>query len=188
MITLKLRSDNFKKVVSAAVKALKAGQILICPTDTVYGLIGNFSDKKSVAKIYAIKNRPRNKPVSVFVENIAMAKRLIKINKEQESFLRQVWPGPVICVLPAKKGESTIGIRAPKHKFIVELIRRVGPLAQTSANIADQPASTKISQVLAQFEGKEYQPDLVIDAKNLKPAKPSMVVDLTISPFRVLRS
>jgi L-threonylcarbamoyladenylate synthase len=175
---------NLKK----AVEAIKEGKIIVCPTDTVYGLICDAADKKAIERLYQIKKRPRNKPIPIFVRDIKMAKKLVKINPNQEKFLKKVWPGPVTAILPAKKKKGTLGIRVPNHKFVLNLFKHLGrPLAETSANISGQPASTKIKEVLKQFEGKSIQPDLVIDAGNLKKSRPSIVIDLTIWPPKILR-
>ncbi|MEK7503530.1 MAG: L-threonylcarbamoyladenylate synthase [Patescibacteria group bacterium] len=158
-----------------AARAIENGDVLVCPTDTVYGLICDAENKKAVEKIYKIKQRPKNKLIPIFTSDIKMAKKLTKINSRQEKFLKQVWPGPVTAVFHYKKP----GIRVPNHKFLLHLIKRVGPLAETSANISGEPPTTKIKEVLKYFKARKYQPDLVLDAGDLKPAKPSQVIDLT---------
>lgn len=173
-----------KPNLSKAVEAIKSGKVLVCPTDTVYGLVCDAGNKKAVDKIYKIKKRPKNKLLPVFVKDIKMAKKFVKINSKQEKFLKKTWPGAVTAVL--KKEEPAI--RIPNYKFVLELIERIGgPLTESSANISGKPASTKIKEVLRQFEGKKYQPDLVIDAGNLKPSRPSQVIDLTGPEPKVLR-
>ena len=112
-----------------------------------------------------------------------MAKKLAEIDFKQEKFLKHAWPGPVTAVFHHKKP----GIRIPNHKFVLDLVERIGPLAETSANISGEPASTKIREVLKQFEGQKYQPDFVIDAGNLKKSRPSKVIDLTVWPPKILR-
>jgi L-threonylcarbamoyladenylate synthase len=174
---------NIKK----AVRAIKEGKVLVCPTDTVYGLVCNAANKKAVEKIYKIKNRPKSRLLPIFVNNIGMAKKLVKIDSRQEKYLKKVWPGPVTAILRKKRGSGTIGIRMPHYGFVLNLVKHIGPLAETSANISGQPASTKIKEVLKQFEGRKYQPDLIIDAGDLPKNKPSKVVDLTVYPFRVIR-
>jgi len=174
--------------LSKAVKAIKSGKVLVCPTDTVYGLVCDMSNKETVGKFFLIKQRPPNKPIPIFVKGIAMAKEFAEINKKQEAFLRKVWPGAVTAVLKSKKGEGTIGMRIPKYKFILDIIRILGrPLAETSANLSGQPSTTKIKEVIKYFKGREYGPDLVLDAGDLKPAKPSQVIDFTGSEPKVLR-
>ena len=184
MIILKLNKKNSKEIVQESARAIKKGKILICPTDTVYGLVCDFFNKKAVARMYKIKKRPRSKLFPVFVKNIKMAKKIVKINPEQEGFLKKAWPGAVTVVIEKKKS----AVRLPKYKFIIDLINNVGqPLAETSANISGKPGSTRIKEVMKQFKNSKYKPDLIIDAGNLKKSRPSVVVDLTIFPPKILR-
>lgn len=172
--------ENNKEVI----EIIKKGGVVICPTDTVYGLICDATNKKAVAKIFKIKKRPRKKLIPIFVSDIKMAKKFADISLEQEKFLKQVWPGKVTAVFHRKKP----GLRIPDYKLVLNLIRRTGPLAETSANISGQPASTKIKEVLKQFEGRKYQPDFVINEGNLPKSKPSKIIDLTVIPYKILRS
>ena len=166
-----------------AIKALRLGMVLVCPTDTVYGLICDAANKKAVEKIYKIKKRPKNKLLPIFVKDIKMAKEFVEINPKQEKFLKKVWPGAVTVVIEKNKS----AFRMHNHKFVLNLVKHAGPLAETSANISGQPATTKIKEVLKYFKGRKYGPDLIIDAGDLKPAKPSQVVDFTGSKPKVLR-
>ena len=86
---MEARKPDLKKAVSA----VKSGNVLVCPTDTVYGLICSAKNKKAVARIFLIKKRPRNKPLPIFVSSVAMAKKLAKIDKIREEFLKKAWPG-----------------------------------------------------------------------------------------------
>ena len=178
---MEIIKPNLKK----AVGAIKEGKVLVCPTDTVYGLICDATNKEAVGRLYKIKKRPKKKLIPVFVSSIKMAKKIAKINSRQEGYLKKVWPGPVTAVFDYKKP----GIRMPNHKWLLDLVKQLNrPLAETSANISGQPASTKIKEVLKQFEGIKHQSDLVIDAGDLPESKPSKVIDLTIWPPKVLRS
>ena len=179
---MEITKPNLKK----AIKAIREGKVLICPTDTVYGLICYFSNKRAVERLYKIKKRPKWKLLPIFVKDIKMAKKLARIDKKQEDFLRKVWPGKTTVILKSKK-KGTIAIRIPNHKFVLGLAKHTGPLAESSANISGRPASTKIKDGLRQFDKQKYQPDLVIDAGNLPKAKPSKVIDLTIWPPKILR-
>jgi len=157
------------------IKALRRGMVLVCPTDTVYGLVCSANNKKAVERIYKIKKRPKNKLLPIFVRDVKMAKKLVKINPEQEKFLKKVWPGAVTVVIERKKS----ALRIPNHKFVLNLVKHAGPLAETSANISGEAPTTKIAEVLKYFKGRKYQPDLVLDAGDLKKSKPSKVIDLT---------
>lgn len=188
MIILPIKKQSSSEVVDKTLGTIKSGGVVVCPTDTVYGLVCDFSNKMAVKKVFQIKNRPRHKLLPVFVNGVKMAEKLAEINRKQEKTLGNVWPGAVTFILKSKKGGKTIGLRMPKDKFILSVIKKLGrPLAETSANISEKPATTKIKEVLEYFKGERYQPDLILDAGDLKPAKPSQVVDLTGSKPRVLR-
>jgi L-threonylcarbamoyladenylate synthase len=171
------------QIIKKVVEIIKNGGVVIAPTDTVYGLICDSTNKKAVEKIFKIKKRPKKKLIPIFVSDIKMAKKFADISPKQEKFLKQVWPGKVTAVFPYKKP----GLRIPDYKLVLSLVKRVGPLAESSANISGQPASGNIKEVLKQFKGKKYQPDFIINAGNLPKSKPSKVIDLTIWPPKTLR-
>lgn len=184
------------QIVKTTAKLIKQGKVIVCPTDTVYGLIADATNKKAVGKIFKIKKRRIKKPIPIFVKNLKMAKKLVKIDKNQERILKSVWPGKVTVVLKRKKtkiklygvDKRTIALRIPKYKLVTELLKKLNlPLTGTSANISGKPLSTKIKEVVAQFKNQRYQPDLIIDTGNLPKSKPSIVLDLTILPPKILR-
>ena len=194
MEVLKVNPKNFKGVIIQVVESIKRGKVIICPTDTVYGLICDATNEKAVNKIFKIKKRSFQKPVSIFVKDFKMAKKFTKINKNQEKFLKKVWPGKVIAVLKTKRRfprgivcqRGKIGLRMPKYKLLNETLNKFkGPLAQTSANLAGKPTLPLMKNILKQFQNKKYRPDLAIDAGKLS-GKPSMVIDLTQSPPKIL--
>jgi len=182
-------------IIKKAIKTIKEGGTIVFPTDTVYGLMADAADKKAVAKVFKIKNRKKIKPLPIFVNNLGTAKKLAIIDKKQEKFLRLVWPGKTTVVLKRKKrrklygaGKETIALRIPKYKLILELIEKIDkPLTGTSANVSGKPATSKIKEILKQFQNERSQPDLIISAGNLKPAKPSTIIDLTGPKPKILR-
>jgi L-threonylcarbamoyladenylate synthase len=195
MIIIKEKS---KEALNESIKALEKGGILVLPTDTIYGLVTDANSKKAVEKIFKIKNRPKSKPLPVFVRDIAMAKKLAKISKGQEDFLKGVWPGKVTVVLEKRKdcnlskavfgGKNTIGLRLPDYKIINILLKKANkPLIGTSANISGKGDFTDIEKIISQFKNKKYQPDVIIDAGNLKKSKTSTVIDFSRETPEILR-
>lgn len=184
------------QIVKTAIKLIKQGKVIVCPTDTVYGLIADATNKKAVEKIFKIKKRSIKKPIPIFVKDLKIAKKLAKIDKKQERILKSIWPGKVTVVLKRKKtkmklygvDKKTIALRIPNFKPVNFLLEKLNkPLIGTSANISSKPPSTKIREVTPQFKNQKYQPDLVIDTGNLPKSKPSIVLDLTIWPPKILR-
>jgi L-threonylcarbamoyladenylate synthase len=202
MQILKLNWENFKEIVKITTQSIKEGKVIICPTDTVYGLICDATNKKAVNKIFKIKKRPKNKPLPIFVKDLKTAKKLALINKNQGKFFKKAWPGKITVVLKRKEGKQiygidkkTIALRVPNYKLVNILLKKLKyPLIGTSANISGKPPLTKIKEVLKQFTlrrgsgQKKYQPDLVIDAGNLPKSRPSLVIDLTKEPPKILRT
>lgn len=195
MEIIKVSPKNLNKIVKEAGQTIKNRGVVVCPTDTVYGLICDAANKVAVNKVLKIKKRLSKKPLPVFVKNLKMAKRLAEINKAQEQFLKKIWPGKITVVLKAKtikfprgilSKDKKIGLRIPNYKFLNLLLEKVNcPLVATSANVSKKQPSTKIGEVLKQLEGQKYLPDLILDARNLKISVPSTVIDLI--SFKILR-
>ena len=184
-----------RNTLEVVVKALRHGKIIVCPTDTVYGLVCDATKKEAVQRLFKIKGRPAGKPIPIFVKDINMAKRLAHINGRQEDFLRKHWPGRVTAVLKSRNklpkilgAERSIGLRIPSYKFINDMLLEINcPLTGTSANISGKPSCWDVNDIVKQFKRRKFKPDLILDAGHLPKRKPSKVVDLTIYPPRVLR-
>jgi L-threonylcarbamoyladenylate synthase len=190
-----MKISEFKKNFRELVAAIKTGKIIICPTDTVYGLLCDATNKQAVEKIFKIKKRKKGKPLPIFVKDLKMAKRLAFINAKQEKILKEAWPGKVTVVLKRNRkvkiygvDRKTVALRIPNYKivnFLLDNLRK--PLSGTSANLSGSPASTKIKEVIKQFKDEKYQPDLVVDAGNLPKSLPSTIIDLTGREIKIIR-
>jgi len=175
-----------QKALNKAVLAIKRGGVIICPTDTVYGFLADATNKKAVDKIFKIKKRLKQKPLAIFIQNFKTAKSLALINKDQENFLKKIWPGKVTVVLKRKAGvklygvdKKTIAIRIPKYKFLNNLLKKINkPLVQTSVNISSKDPLDKMKDILTVF-GKNNLVSLIIDAGDVKNSKPSKIIDLS---------
>lgn len=181
------------KQIQKVAALLKQGCVVIFPTDTVYGLLADATNKNAVQKLYRIKRRPLRKPLPLFVRNIAAAKQLAFINQKQELYIRTHWPGNTTVVLKRKNIKTplygvslaTIALRQPNHKPLLFLLRKIPfPLTATSANVAGSPPAKILEEALRQFS--RPHPDVAVDGGKLN-GKPSTIVDLTVIPFRVLR-
>ena len=196
MEVFKITNKNFNKIIKIAARAIKEGKVLICPTDTVYGLLCDATNENTIKRLLKIKRRPNWKPVPIFIRDVKTAKKLAFVNKSQEKFLRKFWPGKVTFILRRKNNllrilsgnKKTVGLRIPNYKFINILLEKLNvSLTGTSANISGLPASTKVRDIINQFKNKNNQPDLILDAGNLKPSSPSTVIDLTGKRSKILR-
>lgn len=195
MEIISLTPGNFQNAVMAASRAIQNGGVVVVPTDTVYGLLASATNESAVKKVYAIKERAQNKPLPIFVKNMAMAKKLSLITAKQQKFLETKWPGKFTAVLRQNNkmeifgaDGKTIGLRIPFYPFANSLLETANqPLTATSANISGLPASAKIDEVLNQLARAAILPDLVINAGDLDNPKPSTIVDLTGIELKIIR-
>jgi L-threonylcarbamoyladenylate synthase len=186
--------ELFQIAVRRATELLHAGEIVALPTETVYGLAANALNETAVARIFQVKGRPPNNPIIVHVAGIEMAKSCAKnwpvlVDELAKSF----WPGPLTLVLPrAEKipvivaaGGETVGLRWPGHPFIQAVICEGGfPLAAPSANLSNRVSPTNAEHVRGQLDGKI---PLIVDGGQSQVGIESTVLDLTVSPPRILR-
>jgi len=193
-MVVKIKNIDLKNLA----REIKKGRVIVCPTDTVYGLLADATNKKAVEKIFKIKKRPKTKPLPIFIKDLETTKRLAIIDKNQERFLKKAWPGKITAVLKRKAAnrkqkiygidKKTIALRISKYKLVLELLKAINkPLTGTSANISGKPATTKIKDILRQFQNKKFQPDLILNTGNLKSSKPSKVIDFTGKRPKILR-
>jgi L-threonylcarbamoyladenylate synthase len=172
-----------KKSIDKTVEFLNAGRVIIFPTDTVYGFLALLENKKAINKIYKIKNRPKTKPLPVFVKDLKMAKELAEINDKQLKVLKKKWPGKYTFVL--KNKNKTIALRMPKYKPLNDLLKKINkPLVQTSVNISGQEPLIKSLEIETQFKAQKI---LFVDAGNFKKSKPSKIIDLTSNKIKIIR-
>lgn len=175
-------------IVKQCVSVLKNGGVIVVPTDTVYGLICDATNRGAVKKIFRIKKRNFDKPIGVFVRSITMAAQYVKINQKQKTLLKtaQTFIFPLKQKLPYQK--KTLGVRLPKSSLILKIIYQLGfPLAQTSANLSGQPLGNDIESICWIFGQQENKPDLILDAGRLLERKASKVIDVTKDKKIILR-
>jgi len=175
---------DLEKVRQAA-KIIKKGGIVGFPTETVYGLAADFANKQAVRRIFEVKKRPKDKPLTVQIRDIIYLEKLAdEIPPFAYQLMGSFWPGPLTLVFRAKAG-GTLGVRIPANKVARALIEESNTaLVAPSANLSGQPEAKTADQVLETFAGLI---EMVIDAGAAELGMASTVVDLTVSPPKVLR-
>jgi L-threonylcarbamoyladenylate synthase len=139
--------------VEAVVAALRAGELAILPTETVYGLAGDAANPAAVAKIYAAKGRPQFNPLIAHVAGLAEAERIAVFDDRARALVTAFWPGPLTLVLPvrdgagvsdlARAGLDTVAVRAPAHPLAHAVLQAFGgAVAAPSANRSGRPSPT----------------------------------------------
>ena len=130
--------------IQLARRSLQNGEVIVMPTDTVYGLAALAEDESAVKKIFKIKNRPKTMPLIIFVRSLEEAKKIAEFNELDIILAKNFWPGPLTLILDKRKktiynGDkrlSKIGIRIPRNKAMLSLLNNIKkPLATTSANL-----------------------------------------------------
>ncbi len=145
--------------IASAVAALKAGKLVILPTETVYGLAADASDPMAVAAIFEAKGRPRFNPLIAHVASLEQAERLAVFDDRARALAEAFWPGPLTLVLPvrdrraacdlARAGLDTVAVRAPGHLTAREVVAAFGgPVVAPSANRSGRPSPTTFADAV----------------------------------------
>lgn len=172
-------------ILEKAAEALKEGKLVAFPTDTVYGLGVNLSNKSAVERLYKIKSRPASKPLVMQVSSRESLEGLAAdMTKEARSAIERFWPGPLTIILKDKFGSKT-AFRMPDNKIALGILDRCGfPLGVPSANISGDPAPGDSAGVMRGLDGLI---DMIIDGGRVKLGTESTIVDFTASPPKILR-
>ncbi|MDB5448610.1 MAG: Sua5/YciO/YrdC family protein [Phenylobacterium sp.] len=139
--------------------ALRAGRLVILPTETVYGLAADAADARAVAAVYAAKGRPAFNPLIAHVADVETARRIARFDDRAERLAQAFWPGPLTLVLPvadagavcdlARAGLETVAVRAPAHPLARKLLAAFGaPVVAPSANRSGRPSPTTFADAV----------------------------------------
>lgn len=184
------------KNIQKAIEILKEGGIVIFPTDTAFGIGCRIDNEKAIERLFDIRKRPRNQPVSVLVDSIEMAQDyLLPISEEvQQKLIKKYWPGALTIILQSRidkvsnlvrGGGNNLGVRMPNNKITLSLIKGAGvPILGPSANFHGERTPYQI---------KDLNPkliklvDYVITSQDKSGEKASTVIDCSKKPWQILR-
>ena len=171
-----------------AAELLRGGALVAFPTDTVYGLACAASRPDAIDAIFALKRRPTDRLIPMLVAGIEDLSREAWVVDERASALADAfWPGALTLVISAADAGSSQAFRAPDHPVALALIRAAGPLFATSANVSDEPETLDADDVLIAFATQRDGLSAVVDGGRVPGGVASTVLDLTVTPARVLR-
>jgi tRNA threonylcarbamoyl adenosine modification protein (Sua5/YciO/YrdC/YwlC family) len=179
--------------VASAVEALDRGQLVVFPTDTVYGLAARPERSEGTRAVFAAKDRPRDLTLPVLVADADGAGRLAAEDPRARTLIEQFWPGALTLVLPRSEQSrewdlgaelDTIALRMPDHPVALSILRRSGPLAVTSANRSGEPTPNDCEGVRSMLGDSVA---VYLCAGPLPGGTASTVVDLASGEPRVLR-
>lgn len=179
--------------IASAISALKGGRLVVLPTDTVYGIGADAFDNVAVATLLEAKGRGRDMPVPVLVGSWHTIDGLVySVPPAARELIRAFWPGALSLVVrqaPSLQWDlgdanGTVMLRMPLHPVAIELLREVGPMAVSSANVSGSPAA------LTAADARDQLGDLVevyLESGPSARQAASTIIDLTSSQPRVLR-
>lgn len=195
------------QAIEEALVILRKGGVIAHATETCYGLACDLKNPEAVKRLFAIKHRPPDQPVSALFASLAEVEKYVQWNNEAEQLARQYLPGPLTLILsmridaprifvnpdpnneltnkPIRQAQGrrindTIGIRVSSHPVAMELAARFGgPLSTTSANIHGEPNPYDTAAIIQQFKDQEAQPDIILDSGTLPFVPPSTVIDVS---------
>jgi tRNA threonylcarbamoyl adenosine modification protein (Sua5/YciO/YrdC/YwlC family) len=179
--------------LASAISALKGGRLVVMPTDTVYGIGADAFDGAAVAALLAAKGRGRDMPVPVLVGSWHTIDGLVySVPESARELIRAFWPGALSLVVQQAPSlqwdlgdaQGTVMLRMPLHPVAIELLREVGPMAVSSANVSGRPAAVTAAEARDQLGD---QVEVYLEAGPSAQGSASTIVDLTGEQPRVLR-
>ena len=187
------QNKDLNKIEEAAV-SIKEGNIVLFPTETVYGIGANALDENAVNKIFEAKGRACDNPLIVHISNIAMLDDLVKeVGQVEQELMDNFWPGPLTIIFDRKEcipnvvtaGLNTVGIRMPSNEIARKLIEFARlPIAAPSANISGKPSGTKIEDIIDELDGKV---DYILDSGMVDIGVESTVIRVIDNKVHILR-
>ena len=167
------------KLLDALVEVLQSAGVVVMPCDTIYGFVG--IAPQTEGRIRELKGR-QEKSFLRLIPDLNWLPRYT--NKRLPRELRSYWPGALTVIFPAKDA-GTVALRIPDDPLLLQLMRRLNrALFSTSVNASGKPALWRIRDILSTFESRV---DLVVTAGDRPEGVPSTIVDITETPFRLLR-
>jgi len=174
-------------VIKEAVDLILKGGIVAVPTETVYGLALDPAKEESLKRLYEIKQRAEDLPLSIALadKSNATSKHFSVLPPFGHRLIEKFWPGP-LTIIYFDKAENKIGIRVPSDPVVSQILTKLNKAVfLTSANLSGSKEAISGLEVENIFDGKV---DLIVDSGNTLYGQPSTVIDLTLNPFKVLRS
>lgn len=150
-----MASDGGPAELDAAAEAIRRGDLVVYPTETVYGLGADALDPAAIERVFEAKRRARDDPLSLAVPDVAAATELVQLDDRERAFAEAFLPGPVTVVCERRPivpdaltgGRDRVGVRVPDHDVALALLGRVAPITATSANVSGRPSATRVADL-----------------------------------------
>ncbi len=185
---------NRSEAIAAATDAVKSGRLIVLPTDTVYGIAADAFDNGAVANLLAAKGRGRDMPVGVLVGSWHTISGLVySVPDAAHELIRAFWPGALSLVVqqaPSLQWDlgdarGTVMLRMPLQPVALDVLRAVGPMAVSSANVSGQPPATTAAEAQHQLGDRV---DVYLDGGTSEQQAASTILDLTGEVPTILRT
>ncbi len=166
-----------------AAELLRGGAVVAFPTDTVYGVA--VAQRDHLPALFALKQRPVEKRIPMLVADLS---QVTGADDRARALAARFWPGALTLVLPGPEdSDESQAFRAPDHPVALDLIRATGPLYATSANRSGEPDTLGADDVLIAFATDQDELAAILDGGAVPGGVASTVVDLSVTPARILR-
>jgi L-threonylcarbamoyladenylate synthase len=183
-----LNDEQLREVI----EVLKSGGTIVYPTDTLYGLGTDPFDEEAVKKMYDLKKRPYDQPVSIAVHDISQIEDYVELTDLARHTTREFLPGPLTILLkkkdpsslPIVSSENRIGVRILDHVVAVPILEKFGPITSTSANLHDQEVPCEINTAIEQLGDSV---EIYIDAGKCRYGQESTVLDVSTDSPKIIR-
>ena len=141
--------------IGRAAAAIRAGDLVVYPTETVFGLGADALNEAAIERVFDAKQRSRDDPISLAVPDVDAALAYVRATDREERFMREFLPGPVTVLCEKTDdvpdaltgGRERVGVRVPDHEVALSLLREVSPITSTSANVSGRPSATRTADL-----------------------------------------
>ncbi|MBO5654195.1 MAG: threonylcarbamoyl-AMP synthase [Candidatus Methanomethylophilaceae archaeon] len=180
------------EAIEHAAEEIRSGNLVVYPTDTVYGIGANPFDQVAVKKLFLAKNRPFDMPLTLAVADKDMVEQIAIMTKPVEKLIDAFLPGPLTIITNKNPNvpdmvtsmSFKVGIRIPEDPVALELIKRTGPIIATSANLHSQPDATSVEDAQAAFGDKV---STYLDKGISGTGRPSTIVWISDNKIEIIR-
>jgi L-threonylcarbamoyladenylate synthase len=179
------------EIIDKAARILQLGGIVVYPTETLYGLGANIMDSESAQKVFEIKGRREDKPISIVFRDLEQAGKYAVLNDKARKLAELFMPGPLTMILPARInlgemfGGDKIAVRISSNRVVQAILEKTRfPVTATSANLSGKSDPVNAKDSIEQIGEKV---DVILDSGSCEYGKPSTVVDLTGGGVEVVR-
>lgn len=194
MLRLSLHKNSINEIIAEALQALKKNGIVAFPTESFYALGVMANNKDAVEKLYRLKKRSLKKAMPVIVGNNDILRSVVKyVPPPAERLMKKFWPGPLTIIFESNNtlpgllygDKNSVAVRIPGNRFALYLAKAADfPVTATSANPSGKAPAQEAGEVTDYF-GEDI--DLIVDGGKTPGGKPSTIIDVTLSPPKVIR-